>query len=357
MRNDAKKLPKFYLVLIICWAVALFIAWGYLADYESVQPKYVAEDVFEKYFETGDYLSIIKHSSLNKSKFETDEMLADYIFSLTEGKELSYYSISSGMDKGSAKYAVKYTDGDKEIKFASFTLSVRDEKSEKGFSKYELDGFELFYSADTSVNIKVIKGAVPYVNGVALDESHIIEDNVSHESNAHMPEGVDGIKFTVYCLDGLTTAPEVKVCDADGNEIELGFVESDNLYYTKLVYDEVLKAEQSEFVIEAAKKFAAYMQNDTTLAKLNPYFEKGTALYNSIRSTLQWAVIDHDSYDFEDVEATDFYRYDENTFSCRVKLTHILQRKRLEDYRDTMDATFYLRKVNGKYLIYDSTNN
>ena len=145
--------------------------------------------------------------------------------------------------------------------------------------------------------------------------------------------------------------------DSDGNEMEIGVVESDKLYYTKLVYDEELKAEQSEFVIEAAKRFAAYMQNDTTLAKLTPYFEKGTALYKSIRSTLQWAVIDHDSYDFEDVEASDFYRYDENTFSCRVKLTHILKRNRLEDYRDFMDATFYLRKINGKYLIYDRTNN
>ena len=363
MQNE-KKMPKFYLVLIICWvialaalAVGLFIAWGYLADYESVQPKYVAEQVFEKYFETGDYLSMIKHSSLNKSKYETDQMLADHISSLTEGKELSYYSVSSGMDTDSAKYAVKYTDGEKDYKVASFTLSVSDEKSEKGFSKYVLDSFELFYSADASVNIKVIKGSVPYVNGILLDESHITENNVPHESNAHMPDGVEGIEFTMYSLDGLTTEPDVKVCDADGNEMELGFVEGDNLYYTKLVYDEALRAEQSEFVIEAAKRFAAYMQNDTTLTKLNPYFEKGTALYNSIRSTLQWAVIDHDSYDFEDVEATDFYRYDENTFSCRVKLTHVLKRKRLEDYRDTMDATFYLRMVNGKYLIYDSTNN
>ena len=201
MQND-RKLPKFYFVLIICWVVALvalavglFIVRGYLADYESVQPKYVADEVFEKYFETGDYLSIIKHSSLNKSKYETDEMLANYLSSLTEGKELSYYSISSGMDTASAKYAVKYNDGEKDIKVASFTLSVSGEKSEKGFSKYVLDSFELFYSADVSVNIKAIKGSVPYVNGFLLDESHIIEENAPHESNVHMPEGVEGVKY------------------------------------------------------------------------------------------------------------------------------------------------------------------
>ena len=55
--QSEKKMPKFYLVLIICWVVALsLLAFGlyvvreYLADYESVQPKYVAEEVFKKYF-------------------------------------------------------------------------------------------------------------------------------------------------------------------------------------------------------------------------------------------------------------------------------------------------------------------
>ncbi len=365
MQSDAKKMPKFYLVLIICWAVALsalaislFIVRGYLADYESVQPKYVAAEVFEKYFVAGDYLSVIKHSSLNKSNFESDEMLAEYISALTDGKELTYHNVSSGMDTESSKYIVKYTEDEKEIKIASFTLSVTDEKSEKGFKKYAPDSFELFYRADASVKIKAIKGSVPHINGVPLDSSYILEDDVSHETNAHMPEGVEGIKFTIYGVDGLTSQPEVKVYDADGGEMKIELAKSDDLYYyTKLVYDETLMAEQSEFVIEAAKSFAAYMQNDLALAKLNPYFEKGTELYNSIRSTLQWAVIDHDSYDFEDVEASNFYRYDENTFSCRVKLTQVLKRKRLEDYRDTMDVTFYLRMVDGKYLIYDRTNN
>lgn len=365
MQNDAKKMPKFYLVLIICWVVALaaltavlFVVRDYLADYESVQPKYVADEVFEKYFVSGDYLSLIKHSSLNESKFESDEMLAEYISSITDGKELSYHNISSGMDTDVSKYIVKYTEGEKDIKVASFTLSVSDEKSEKGFKKYELLDFELFYRSDISVRIKAIKGAVPYINGVMLDSSYIIEDNVPHETNAHMPDGVEGIKFTIYEVDSLISAPNVKVCDAEGNELEIELAKSDDLYYyTKLVYDEVLEAEYSDFVIEAAKSFASYMQNDTTLQKLNPYFEKGTELYKSIRSTLQWAVIDHDSYDFEDVEASNFYRYDENTFSCRVKLTQVLKRKRLEDFRDTMDATFYLRMVDGKYLIYDRTNN
>ena len=357
-------MPKFYLVLIICWAVALvlltaalLIIRSYLADYESVQPKYVAEEVFEKYFKNADFEAIIEHSNVNKSEFESDETLAAYLADLTDGKELSYHNISSGMDLTTSKYIVKYTEDEKDIKIASFTLAETGEKSEKGFAKYALDEFELFYPAEKSVSIKVTKGAVPYVNGIALDESYIAKDDIEHESCAHMPEGVSGIKYTLYTLDGLVADPIVSAKDGAGNDLFLNFSTEENCYITDIVYDEALAAEQSEHVIAAAQMFATYMQNDCTIGKLTPYFEKGTELYNSIRSTLQWAVIDHDSYHFEDVEASEFYRYDENTFSCRVKFTHVLKRSRLQDYRDTMDAIFYLRNVDGKYLVYDRTNN
>lgn len=362
--NNAKKLPKFYLVLIICWVVALaalaaalFVVRGLLADYESVQPKYVAEEIFEKYFLSADYAAIIKHSDLGDSIYETDEELAEFLVALTDGKELSYHNISSGMDTGSSKYIVKYTEGENDIKIGSFTLRKTEEKSKKGFAKYALDSFELFYPSEVSVSVKVTKGAVPHINGVPLDESHIVEDDIPHESCNHMPEGVDGIRYTLYTLEGLVNEPNVTVYGAEGNEIPLTFDGAEGCYVTDIVYDEALAAEQTEHVVAAAQTFATYMQNDCTLGKLNPYFERGTVLYNSIRSTLQWAVIDHDSYHFEDVEASEFYRYDDSTFSCRVKMTHVLKRKRLEDYRDTMDATFYLREVNGTYLVYDRTNN
>lgn len=364
MATKAKKMPRFYIVLIWCWCIALcllgialFIVNGYLADYESVQPKYVAEEIFNTYFQTKDYGAILEYSDINDSPFETDEALAEYLFELTEEKELSYHPISSGMDTGVSKYIVKYNENEKEIKIASFTLALGNEKSEKGFSKYELRDFELFYPENISVEIKAVRGTVPYVNGTALGEEYIVEDDIEHESCAHMPEGVEGIKYTLYRVDGLVCQPKLSAKDAQGNDIKLSYAPLDGYYVTDISYDETLAAEQSEHVIAAAQAFAAYMQNDTTIGKLSPYFDKTTELYRSIKSTLQWAVIDHDSYHFEDAEASEFYRYDENTFSCRVKFVHVLKRKRLEDYRDTVDATFYLHNVDGKYLVYDRTNN
>jgi len=112
-----KKMPRFYLVLIICWAVALtllgtalLIVRSYLADFESTQPKYVAEEVFEKYFSGADFEAVLAFSAENGSAFESNETLAAYLMELISGKELSYHSISSGMDLDSSKYIVKYSE-------------------------------------------------------------------------------------------------------------------------------------------------------------------------------------------------------------------------------------------------------
>ena len=364
MPNKPKKMPKFYIILIVCWilalsalAVLLINVRAYLENYESVQPKYLAQDVFDEYFREPDFKAMIEFSDLNKSKYETNEMLASYLTELTEGKKLSYHNVSSGLDLDVSKYTVKYTEDGKDIKIASFQLEKSGEKSEKGFDKYALSGFELFYPAEKSVSVKVIKGATPYINGIPLEAEHIAQDNIEHESFKHMPKGTEGISYTLYKIQGLTTEPIIDVKDKNGIDLELFENTKEDCYETEIIYDSELAAEQSSHVIAAAQTYAAYMQNDAKLAKLTPYFEKNTELYNSIKSTLQWAVIDHDSYHFENVEASEFYRYDENTFSCRVKFDHILKRSRLQDHVDHVDITLYLRNVDGKYLVYERTNN
>ena len=56
-------------------------------------------------------------------------------------------------------------------------------------------------------------------------------------------------------------------------------------------------------------------------------------------------------------KAFDFVRYDDNTFSCRVTLTHILYRRGMDNYVDPIDITFYAHETDGKVLIYDMDSN
>lgn len=359
-----KKISKFWLTFAICWVialVALFIALAvvrtYLSDYEDSQPKYVAEEIFEKYFSEPDFTAVLNHTESTRNKFESIDSLSAYLSELVGDKELSYHEISSGLDTGTLKYVVKYEEDGKEIKIATFSLTKSGEKSKKGFELYTLGSFELFYPANESVKIKVPTGYTPIVGGIKLGEEYLTETDIPSESCEHMPEGVSGIYYSLYTVDGLIKTPEIKVLTNVGTEKIASYDSEADLYTVEPVYDESLAEELTELVITAAEVYSTYMQNDCAFAKLKPYFESGTELYNTIRTTATTWVISHDSYSFEDEEASEFYRYDENTVSCRVKLTHILKRKRLEDFRDYVDMTLYLRKVDGEYMIYDRTNN
>jgi len=79
-------------------------------------------------------------------------------------------------------------------------------------------------------------------------------------------------------------------------------------------------------------------------------------LYVNLRTSETYFVIDHSSYAFEDVKTSEFYAYDENTFSCRVSFTHVLKRYGSKDYRDYIDMTLYLHRIGDTYRIYDRYN-
>ena len=98
------------------------------------------------------------------------------------------------------------------------------------------------------------------------------------------------------------------------------------------------------------------MQSDGRFSAFSQYFDPDSTLYTQIKNAEIYFVWPHDGYSIEDVNVRDFYAYDDNTFSCRVSLTHVLHKKGSEDYRDYIDMTFYLRNVNGSYLIYDREN-
>ena len=79
-------------------------------------------------------------------------------------------------------------------------------------------------------------------------------------------------------------------------------------------------------------------------------------LYDNLQTSQTYFVIDHDSYAFEDVVLSEFFAYDENTFSCRVAFTHVLKRTYSEDYRDYIDITYFFRRVGDAFLVYDRYN-
>ena len=72
-------------------------------------------------------------------------------------------------------------------------------------------------------------------------------------------------------------------------------------------------------------------------------------------------VIDHDSYEFKDVNLDEFYNWgtisDGDVISCRISFLHILHRSGRDDFLDVVDMTVFLRKTDDGYKIYKWYNN
>ncbi len=353
-----KKMPVFWKIYIgiavaFCLAIGGWLVWlyGWLGDFEASQPKYVAEETYERYFASFDAKEYVKLCGVDEGSVESEENVIAYLKTVTDGKKTSYKKVASGLED-STKYIVFAVDGESEVKFASFTLT---EKNGGAFKKYEAGEFEIYTDSKNTVKIEAPKGYQVLVNGKEIGEKYIVENDIPTDSCNHMPEGVDGIYYTKYSLKTLTADPEIKVVTASGAEAVIE--KKDNSYKAEIVYDQSLCDEYSEWILEGAELYARYTQYDenvnvVTFKKVAPYFDPESALYESIKTMDNMFVQYYDSYEFTDKTATEFIKYDDNTFSCRVQLTQVMYSKN-DVYDDYIDQTLYLRKVDDKFLIYD----
>lgn len=354
----AKTMPVFWkiviaITVIFCIATIGWLVWlyGWLGDFEASQPKYVAEATYERYFESFDAKEYVRLCSIGEDSVESPESIIAYLNSVTKGKSTSYKKVASGLE-GSTKYVVFATDGESEIKFASFTLT---EKKGSSFKKYEAGGYEVYIDSKNSVNIEAPKGYQVLVNGKELSDKYIVENDIETDSCNHMPEGVSGTYYTKYSLKTISADPEIKVLSAGGEAAKIE--KTDGVYKAEVIYDESLADEYSEWVLEAAELYARYTQYDekinvVSFKAVSAYFDPDSELYESIRTLDNDFVQYYDSFKFTDKTATEFVKYDENTFSCRVQLTQLMYSKN-DVYDDFIDQTLYLRKVGEEFLIYD----
>lgn len=346
---------KIYGILTAVLLVALFIwlafLYSWLGDFEASQPKYVAEDTFNEYFADFDAMEYVSKCYDESLFVETKEHIAEYLENLTANKKITYKKVSSGMDD-CYKYIV--VAGEEEVKFASFFI-VEDKENTGKFKNYRADGFEIFTSNSSVITIEVPKGYSVILNGKELSDSFISEDDIATPSCDHMPEGVTGLLYTKYTVKGLLSVPVVAVTDNNGDTAKIDI--SDKNYKAEPVYDTSLSDEYTDWILEGVEKYAKYSQYDskvnvTGFNQVAPYFDPSSDLYESIKTMDNMFVIHYDKFEFTDMSASEFFRYDENTFSCRVQYTQKLYKGK-DVYDDFVDQTLYLRNVDGKFLIYD----
>lgn len=338
--------------------VALVVVSARLAEYEAAQPKYVAADVFARYFEPINYADLLADARYDAGDAGTDE-IEEYLKEEIGDSTLTY-SIGSSNDSGEIKYIVKA--GAKQL--ASINLRISENVTKHGFQTYELSYVDLDLNTDVSVEpieLEVaIEVPVPYsvmVDGVLLSEDYLTSNYIKTDIMQCYPPDITGVEYAVYTVTGLEELPgEIVVTDEEGQKAEVSIDENTNTYTSGVTYSQSLAEEYSEFVTAAMQGYSAYVQasKDVGLSDIKPYFDTESDVYADVVAAggNRWMVLDWDGVDYENVNVGEFYAYTPEIFSCHISFAQVLHRAGREDYVDYVDMYVFLHLTDKGYKIF-----
>lgn len=363
-------MPRFYVIYFSVMLAAILIVIlllqvvkSRLAEYEAAQPRYVAEEVFSRYFEPIDYTALLADARYEAGEAESDDIMSYLMNEI--GEEALTYSIGSSNDQNELKYIVKA--GSKQL--AAIVLNVSDLKTEHGFQTYEFSYLELYlntgaYLEELSrlvVTFEIPKTYSVIVDGELLSEEFITGTYTPSDGMKYYPPDVSEIEYAVYTVETLEKLPEeVVVTDPEGTEVEVGFDEDTYTYMCGLSYSESMAADYAGYVLEALEKYSAYVQaaENVGLGNVKGYFDTDSDAYADVveAGSTRWMVNEWSGIDFEDESVGEFYIHTPEIFSCRVTFTQRLHRAGREDYVDVIDMYVFLHLTNDGYKIYSWFN-
>ena len=372
-----KKLPLFWTVyggvtalILVVMITALCLLHSYLSALEACQPIHPAQEIFQKYFASGNFMEAMTVSNFKVGEFEDLKAAADLLCEKKEGNELRFYAASAG--QGEARYNVILVSPDQDgeqtpvetgengiaveevpaTKIATMRFVQTGEAGKWGFVPYEFADMEIFLEAEESVRVTLPSTSHLTLNGKSVSEDFIVEKE-DHPFNAFLPEGVPGIQLCTYEIKGLFQTPDLSSTDRDGIAEVLRFEEEDGGYVAELNYNADLQSAYGQRILDGMHEYAKYIQNDGSMGRVAPYFDTASLFYRNIYMNLSQFVWDHNGYEFQNDVVEKFYAFDENTFVCHISFDHVLHLRGREDYVDVLDMMVFARKKGNNFYIYD----
>lgn len=357
----------FLFILIFFAGTFLGLNWlnGWLGDYEASQPTVKAEQVFQQYFVNADWGSLYDAAGMTDSPYESKEQFVSYMEQKVGSSELSYLRTSNGLsnDKkynillGDEKIAAFTLTDRNEVKTASLTnMSDLDLNELSKIPDWQLGSVEIFVQRTGTYRIVKTNGHRALVNGVELDDSHIIQIATTL-AEEYLPSDTTGISMCTQEVTGLFAQPTVTVFDEKGNEMQVTYDE-DTRTFTERTESNTMNAEQEDAIRNAAHTFCQWMIKEVTnRATVAKYFDPAGDTYSDIVRTTELWMQDHSGYEFADEKISDFTLYNDSIFSARITLTLKVTRTdgTVKDF-PYASSMFFQKNDSGSWLCTKATN-
>ena len=343
-----------YFMFILVFFVATFfgLQWlqGWLTDYQAAQPTTKSQEAFDQLFSHPDWGALYDAAGIEDTPYEGKEQFVSYMENKVGDSALTFKETSAGLS-GDKKYLVLLGDE----KIASFTLSGQT-AAITDIPDWELGGVELFFDRSETFYIKNTDGHTVEVNGVPLDDSHVIQIATTAAAE-RLPIGITGVSICTQEISDLMATPTVTIFDESGNPMEVSY-DAGTHTFTEQTQANTISDDEREAALNAAKTYCLFMIEKASKADIAKYFDTSSEAYSVITnlSGNLW-MQGNNGYRFTKEEVSDYARYSDDLFSARVSLTLNVTRKDGTTKDFGYDSTLFFRKQDtGKWLVYDATN-
>lgn len=360
--KKTKKRKKFWLgygiymgILAVLVAVLLVYVWNVMKKYEKAQPVYVLEGLLEE-LKAG---TSDKIADAQLGKFEAADNYADTFASSVKGKDLEYRVKSNG------SYIMTYSLLDNDTVVAEADLKADNERTVMGIlsiSDWKVDSVRVAIpSGDKGVKITVPDSYTVKVNGVTLTAEERSDEPQAIDGMEYVAEYVDAPKKVTYEVKGLINEPSVEVTDGFGTPVDIsGYDDTDEI---ELEFRESeMPEELKDYVFTAARDYSNFFSKDIegcyeSTACIQPYFPQGSYymdLAEQYRLGDMWMYSAHSAPEFLNVTVSEYVRYSDSCFSCRVAFDKYMVLTLSGDPRtERNDQVYYYVNIDGKWLIAD----
>lgn len=348
-----RKISLFYKVLLglilALLAAFCYIRFGllrpWLVRFEAAQPKHASQEVFADLFSPADWGRVYDLAGLDAGVYGDREGFARSMEELTSGREMTLVETSAGLS-GARRYIVK-AGGDS---VAAFTLTNRG--TEDGEADWQMEKVELLLGQTGTVSVRAPEGWSVLVNGAELEEDCVAQ-TVETAAERYLPEGIHGRRTVLWqTRTSAIRQAEVNVLDREGRSAPLSY---ENGCFTAEEPDEEPDEEARAALLGAARTYARFMIREASSEQLRRYFDSGSRIYETIRSSEIW-IKNTAGHSFDGEEISEYRRYGGELFSARVRMDMNVQRANgtLKGYH--IDSTFFFRRTAAGWRAFEMTN-
>ena len=360
-----------YFLFIFLFFVAVFFGLqrlqDFLVEYEGAQPTAKSAEVFQQLFDDPDWGALYDAAGIADTQYEGKEAFVSYMTDLVGDQELSYQLTSTGMSDD-VKYFVKL--GDKRL--AYFTLTGGEKNTSFNFyelfeylatpgssseiAEWHLGEVGLFYERANGYRIQTVDGHVPYVNGIALTDDHIIQMSAMQTDNSgFVPSGYSSSKSSIYEITGLIAEPTITVKDASGNQMEVVYDEASNMYVEQFEAISISEDEKN-MALEALKVYAKYGIKEASGAEVAKYFDTTGEAYKSIIQTVLTWTKGNNGISFANDSVSNYCRYGDDMFSVYVTTELTIKLTDGGTQNKAINSTLLFKKQGGTWKVTKMTN-